>query len=215
MAIMSGIKLYSDVESMVKVMPRIEALYYFVYELAQCFYADEETLSSIRTGILDNQILSTIHINYLNSVGEKVAGVTIHIDWQKHKMLAQTENGENISIDMGKSVVDNIVGWRKYIVAHIDSIMKQYDVKKVDSKYHYRTEIESDKAEYDKALSVMNHVLAVNNTPSRTNVNLQHELDSSLKAVLTNSKMNGTFIERKLDCGTLQEVTVKMSYKKH
>ena len=212
---MNGIKLYSDVESMVKVMPRIEALYYFVYELAQCFHADEDTLSSIKTGILDNQILSTIYLKYLNSSGEKVAGVTIRIDWHKHKMLAQTESGENISIDMGKTVVDNIVGWRKYIVAHIDSIMRQYGVVNVNSKYHYREAITSDKIEYKKALTVMNHVLAVDETPSRTNENLQQELDYSLKEVLTNNKMNGVFVERKLDCGVLQEVSVEMSYKKH
>lgn len=212
---MNNIALHSDIESMVKVMPRIEALYFFVYELAQCFHADQDTLNSIKKGILDNQILSTIYLKYLNSSGEKIAGVTILIDWKKHKMLAQTETGENISIDMGKSVVDNIVGWRKYIVAHIDAIMKQYGVVKVDSRYSYREEITSDQIEYDKALSVMNHVPSTNRTPSRTNENLQHEFDTSLKAVLTNNKMNGMFVERKLDCGTLQEVTVEISYKKH
>lgn len=212
---MSRITLHPDVESMVKVMPRIEVLYFFVYELAQCFHADQDTLDSIKRGILDNQILSTIYLRYLNSSGEKVAGVTIHIDWKKHKMLAQTESGENISIDMGKTVVDNIVGWRKYIAAHIDSIMKQYGVVRVSSNYNYREAITSVKAEYDKALTAMNHVLATDTTPSQTNTNLQRELDNSLKEVLTNNKMNGEFVKRKLDCGILQEVTVEMSYKKH
>lgn len=212
---MSRITLHPDVESMVKVMPRIEVLYFFVYELAQCFHADQDTLDSIKRGILDNQILSTIYLKYLNSSGEKVAGVTIHIDWQKHKMLAQTESGENISIDMGKTVVDNIVGWRKYIAAHIDSIMKQYGVVRVSSNYNYREAITSVKAEYDKALTAMNHVLATDTTPSQTNTNLQRDLDNSLKEVLTNNKMNGEFVKRKLDCGILQEVTVEMSYKKH
>ena len=59
---MNQIKLYADVGSMIKVMPRIETLYYFVYELAQWFHADQDTLKSIKTGILDKQILEKITI---------------------------------------------------------------------------------------------------------------------------------------------------------
>lgn len=214
MAIMNKIVLHSDAESMIKVMPRIETLYYFVYELAQCFHADEDTLDSIKTGILDNQILSTIYLKYVNSSGEKVAGVTINIDWDKHKMLAKTNSGKNISIDMRKSVVDNIVGWRKYIVTHIDTIMKQYGVVRVKSKYNYRESITSVEAEYKNALTIMNHVLATDTTTDVVNPNLQCELDKALKAVLTNEKMNGEFVERTLDCGDLEEVSVNITYKK-
>lgn len=61
---MEHILLYENVESMIKVMPRIEALYYFVYELAECFHADEDTLSRIKTGILDNQIIESLTLLY-------------------------------------------------------------------------------------------------------------------------------------------------------
>lgn len=213
MAIMNRITLHSDVESMIKIMPRIETLYYFVYELAECFHADEDTLNSIKTGILDNQILSTIYLSYINSSGEKVAGVTINIDWQKHKMLAKTDSGKNIAIDMRKSVVDNIVGWRKYIVAHIDTIMKQYGVVRVSSKYNYRHSLTSVKSEYDNALKIMNHVLSTDTTPSSIDTNLQQKLDDTLKTVLTNNKIKGKFTERTLNCGDLEEVSVKISYK--
>lgn len=52
---------------------------------------------------------------------------------------------------MRKSVVDNIVGWRKYIVVHIDTIMKQYGVVRVKSKYNYRESITSVESEYKNA----------------------------------------------------------------
>ena len=214
MAIMNKIKLYSDVGSMTKVMPRIEALYYFIYELAQSFYADEETLNSIKNGVLDNQILSEIHLKYINANGEKVAGVIINIDWNKHKMLAKTDSGKTISVDMERSIVDNIVGWRKYIVAHIDAIMKQYDVASVRSHYKYRDSITSVKSEYDNALAIMNHVCLTDNIPNAINSNLQSKLDDTLQTLLSNDKINGEMVERKLECGVLEEVTVNMVYKK-
>jgi len=129
-------------------------------------------------------------------------------------MLAKTDSGKNISIDMRKSIVDNIVGWRKYIVAHIETIMKQYGVVCVKSKYNYRESITSVASEYTNALKIMNHVLSKDTTPDVVNNNLQCELDNTLKAVLTNEKMKGEFVERSLDCGDLVEVSVNITYKK-
>ena len=48
---MERIRLASSVD--VKVMPRLEVLYYFVYELAESFGVEEDVLDSIKTGILD------------------------------------------------------------------------------------------------------------------------------------------------------------------
>lgn len=61
----------------------------------------------------------------------------------------------------------------------------------------------------------MNHVLSTDSTPDAVNTNLQRELDNALKTVLTNEKMNGEFVQRTLDCGDLEEVSVNITYKKH
>lgn len=209
---MSQIKLYPDVASMSKVMPRIETLYYFVYELAQCFHADQDTLESIKTGILDNQILEKITIEYLNKVGEKIAELKIEIDWDKHYLLAKTENGKNIQIDMSKSVVDNIVGWKKYVVAHVEGIMRQFEAHTVNSIYVYRRPITKSDALHQQAREIMHHVPVTVPTPSAIDPVLQAELSNALQKA-TGKKMEGDIKERSFSCGELQEVSVKMMYK--
>lgn len=59
----------------------------------------------------------------------------------------------------------------------------------------------------------MNHVLSTDTTPSSIDTNLQQKLDDTLKTVLTNNKIKGKVTERTLNCGDLEEVSVKISYK--
>lgn len=209
---MSQIKLYTNVDSMVKVMPRIEILYYFVYELAECFHADENTLASIKTGILDNQILERIALEYLNKSGKKIAELKIEIDWEKHKLLAKTEEGKAIQVDMSKSIVDNIVSWKKYVVAHVEEIMRQFGAHDVKSTYFYRHPIIENEATYQQALKIMNHTLVTEPTPSAIDPILQSELSDALQKA-TGKKIEGDTKKRSFDCGKLQEVTVEMTYK--
>lgn len=209
---MSQIKLYPDVASMVKVMPRIETLYYFVYELAQCFHADQDTLASIKTGILDNQILERINIEYLNRTGEKIAELTIEIDWDKHYLLAKTEEGKNIQIDMSKSVVDNIVGWKKYALAHVDAVMSQFGAYSVNSTYTYRRQITRSETTHQQARDIMHHVPVTKPTPSAINPTLQNELSCTLQKA-TGKKIVGDAKKRSFNCGKLEEVSVEMTYK--
>ena len=210
---MNQIKLYPDVASMTKVMPRIETLYLFVYELAQCFHANEETLFSIKTGIFENQILESINLKYINKSGEIVAGLTIKIDWDKHHLLAQTESGKELKIDMSKSIVDNIVGWRKYVVAHVDGIMRQFDAYNVKSTYCYRRSITENETVYQQARDIMHHVMAAEPTPSAINSTLQSELNYAFMQATANGEKKGDAIKRSLGCGVLEEVKVEMSYK--
>lgn len=209
---MKKIRLYSDVESMIKVMPRIETLYYFVYELAQCFHADQDTLQSIKDGILDNQILQRIVLEYINDDGKKIAEILIEIDWEKHVLFAQTESGRSIQIDMNKSVVDNIVGWKKYVVAHVDAIMNQYGANKVKSTYRYRHQITQNETIHQEAREILNHVPITTPTPIAINQTLQRELGNAFEKV-TEDRIHGNTIKRSLDCGVLEEVHVEMEYK--
>lgn len=197
---------------MSKVMPRIETLYYFVYELAQCFHADQDTLDSIKTGILDNQILQKINIEYLNSKREKVAELIIEIDWDKHYMLAKTEEGKSMQIDMSKSVVDNIVAWKKIVVAHVDEIMRQFGAYNVNSTYIYRHQISVNDDLHQQAREIMHHVPVTEPTSSAINPELQRQLSDTLQKA-TGKKIEGDAKKRTFDCGELKEVKVEMTYK--
>lgn len=212
---MERIRLASSVD--VKVMPRLEVLYYFVYELAESFGVEEYVLDSIKTGILDNQILEQISIRYKNSEGLVVGKIIIDIDWEKHFCLAQTEKGKLFEIDLSKSVVDNFVGWKKYIVKHTQEIRKQFNVVKIDGGFSYRSQIEKDKEQYDKALKIMGHVLA-----PLPNENIDVELEKKLTEVLEESgslgkqKLDGVLMDEiSLNSGELTEVSLKIYSKKN
>lgn len=169
----------------VKVMPRLETLYYFIYELAESFGAEDSVLKAIETGIFHNQILRQISIQYKNKEGLIVGKIIIQIDWEKHFCLASTENGKSFEIDMSKSVVDNIVSWKKYIVQHTQEIIKQFNVVKIDARYHYRKEIEQDKEQYDKALKIMGHIIA----PAHSeNIDIDMELEKKLREIFEKNK---------------------------
>lgn len=135
---MAQILLYENVESMAKVMPRIEALYYFVYELAESFHANDTTLAKIKAGILDNQIIKTLTLLYKESSNENAGKVVINIDWDKHFLLVESDECKVLEFDLSKSIVDNVVGWKKIVVTHIEEIIKQFNVTSVEGWYSYR-----------------------------------------------------------------------------
>lgn len=205
------INLYSNTDSMVKAMPRIETLYYYVYELAQCFHADSATLQSIKQGIFENQIINRIYLKYKNTEGEKVAEIIIDIDWEKHFLLASTADGKYIQIDMNKSIVDNIVTWKKYVVKHLDEVMKQYDASHVDSSYDYRPQIIKDNLN-DEAMKILGHVYGKPETEA-INPALQAELSRAFVEATKGKDISGEYKKRIFDSGVMGEVTVSMTYK--
>lgn len=211
---MSKILLYQNVESMVKVMPRIEALYYFVYELAESFHAKDNSLSIIEEGILDNQILQTITLLYKESSNEIVGKIVITIDWDKHFLLVKSDEGKFLEFDMSKSIVDNVVGWKKIVVTHIDQIMEQYNVKDVECQFTYRDSIYKD----DEVLKEAREILGtspVNKADYKENINLeiQKELNNILKETKYSNEIRGDNKKRTLGCGILEEVSVDVYYK--
>ena len=170
---MEHILLYENVESMIKVMPRIEALYYFVYELAECFHAEEDTLSRIKTGILDNQIIESLTLLYKDSSGENMGKIVINIDWDKHFLLVNTDDGKMLEFDLSKSIVDNVVGWRKIVVTHIEEVMKQFNVISVDGLYSYRTPLYEDDIILEKTREILKTQAITKKIDERTNPEFQ------------------------------------------
>lgn len=212
---MERIKLTSNID--VKIMPRLEVLYYFVYELAESFGVEEDVLDSIKTGILDNQILEQVSIQYKNSEGIVVGKIIIDIDWEKHFCLAKTESGKYFEIDLSKSVVENIVNWKKYIVLHTQEIRKQFNVVKIDGRYCYRKQIVKDKEQYDKALKIMGHILAPSDKED-----IDIELSKKLARVVEDSGYLGkqkseydSMDKVLLNCGDMTEVALTIYSKKN
>lgn len=205
------VKSHADANLQVQTMPRIRALYYYVYELAQSFHGDD-ALESIRKGVLENQILEVISFEYLNKNKDKVAEISIEIDWDKHLLLAKTAESEYIKIDMEKSVADNIVSWRRYVVAHLDEVMRQFDVDKIKCSFRYRSKFTANDAIYNDTMKIMNHKIA-ELRPSVTNIKLQEELESTLKKVTSGIENSGEYKKREFSGDKLEEVTVSMKYK--
>jgi len=74
---MPNVGLQLNTELSVKT--RLETLYYFVYEMAESFGADD-ALDSIKKGILDRKVIGEIIINYKDGSNVVVGQATIKID---------------------------------------------------------------------------------------------------------------------------------------
>ena len=210
---MEHILLYENVESMIKVMPRIEALYYFVYELAECFHAEEDTLSRIKTGILDNQIIESLTLLYKDSSGENMGKIVINIDWDKHFLLVNTDDGKMLEFDLSKSIVDNVVGWRKIVVTHIEEVMKQFNVISVDGLYSYRTPLYEDDIILEKTREILKTQAITKKIDERTNPEFQKKMKDVFKNSEYRQEISGDMKKRTFDCGIMGEVSVDVYYK--
>lgn len=210
---MDQILLYENVESMVGIMPRIEALYYFIYELAECFHADENTLSKIKKGILDNQIISSITLFYKDSLGENAGKVIIKIDWDKHFLLVNTDDGNMLEFDLSKSIVDNIVGWRKIVSTHIEELMKQFNVVSVEGWYGYRKPLYENDVILNKTREILGTQASKEERDEQVNPEFQKEVDSIFDNSEYRKEIPGDMKKRSFDCGILEEVSVDIYYK--
>ena len=113
---------------------------------------------------------------------------------------------------MSKSVVDNIVGWKKYVVAHVEEIMRQFGAYNINSTYVYREQIRRNETTHQQAREIMNHVPVTKHTPTAIDSTLQNELSDILQKA-TGKAIEGDTKKRTFDCGELQEVSVEMTYK--
>lgn len=209
---MEQILLYEKVDSMVQVMPRIEALYYFIYELAECFHAEDDTLSRIKTGILDNQIIESLTLLYKNSSGKNEGKVVINIDWDKHFLIVNTDDGKMLEFDLSKSIVDNVVGWKKIVVTHIEEIMKQFNVISVEGWYSYRAPLYENDVILEKTRKILGTRAAKEKRDELVNPEFQKRLDSILENSEYRQEISGNMKKRSFDCGIMEEVSVDVYY---
>lgn len=210
---MERILLYENVDSMVKAMPRIEALYYFVYELAECFHAEPSTLSVIEKGILENQILNSITLLYKDSLGNNVGKIVISIDWDKHFLLVNTDEGKMLEFDLSKSIVDNVVGWRKIVVTHIDELIKQFNVSSVEGWHTYREHLYGSEAIRQKTRELLGTSETHEKMDDRVEPEFQKKLGSILEKQEYRQEILGEVKKRSFGCGAMEEVSLDIYYK--
>ena len=150
-------ELKSKLKTDVKVTTRLRVLYLFVYEMAEAFGADKSALECIYKGVYEKKILKTIIFDYHNSAGVIVGRVSIDIDWDKHQLLAKSDDGNSFRIDSSKNVRDQISDLSDTIIRHVNQLRKQYKVTKVSSKYVYIPEISFEREENEKAMKFLGH----------------------------------------------------------
>ncbi len=207
------VRLHERVDAEIKSIPRIDALYYFVYELAECFHADEETLDRIKIGVLENQIIRRLTLLYKSS-GQIVGKLIIYIDWDKHYTLVEMKGGKCIEYDSSKSLVDNIVKWRKIAVMHIDKLIDEYNVDEVDSVYLFRKKYYVDDKIYAKTRRIMNTVPTNSIKNEQINDGLQDGINGILSETKQLDQKSVNFVKRSFPCGEFEEVRVETHYKR-
>ncbi len=210
---MTRVRIYDRVDAETKSIPRIDALYYFVYELAECFHADEETLDRIKIGVFENQIIRRLTLLYKCS-GQIVGKLIIHIDWDKHYTLVEMKGGKCIEYNSSKTLVDNIVKWRKIAVMHIEKLMDEYNVDEVDSVFLFRSKYYVDDKVYAETREIMKTKPRRSVNDVQINNGLQDKINNILTATKRLDEKSVNFVRRSFSCGEFEEVQVETYYKK-
>lgn len=136
-----SVELRPDLEAVV----RLRILYYVVYELAEGFGATDQSLETIKKGVLEQQLLSKIIINYLDSNGNLVGRATMTIDWDTYRVMAEDERGKVFYLDSKGSISDQVSRVYSVLLEHTNRLRKFYDVKKVVVRYSYTSEVWGNK----------------------------------------------------------------------
>lgn len=152
----------TGVKADLSVKTRIEALYYFIYEMSDAFGVNLSGLETIRKGVFEKQLVRKIIVNYYNEKDEVVGRVTIDIDWEKHEFLASTDYGSTFRLDPKKAVKSQISELSEIIISHVNKMRKTYHVKKVVTRFRYIEQIESDPEKNRETMKYLGHVYGEN-----------------------------------------------------
>lgn len=149
--------LESNLKTDIGVTTRLSVLYLFVYELADAFGADKNTLDSIHKGVYEEKILYKINFNYYNENNRIVGKVTIEIDWDKHQLFAKSNDGNSFNLDSSKNVHDQISNISDTIIKYVDDLRSSKNVVRVSTNYEYIPEIVCDYEKNAKAMKFLGH----------------------------------------------------------
>ena len=140
------------------VLTRLHALYYYVYEMAKAFGVNEVALDTIEKGIRDRQIVKRIIIKYRDSNNVVLGKIIIAIDWERHFVLAQTDDGKSFTVNANKSIHSRISALSDIIIDHVTCMRKSLPIKRITTSYDYVDEITNDKEKHAAARAYLGHV---------------------------------------------------------
>ena len=137
-------RIEAKVKPRIIILSRIKVLHRVTRELAKSFGCERESLDTIEKGILQRQVIKKIFINYLNDDNKLVGRVTIEIDWNKHRVLADTDKGLDFEIDSNQSIIKQISMIYPKIIEHTNNLREAYEIKKIETQYIYKNEVRND-----------------------------------------------------------------------
>lgn len=145
---MQQIKLRPDLE----VRTRTKILYDVVNELTQSFLVQNpQNISEIlRKGILEKQYLSMVHIYLIDNNDQRMAEITITIDWDLHRLRIKGGQKE-FSIEPSRSVNEQISEVFPVITRHINRLKSAFKIKRSEVWFTYRNEINRDEQKFKEA----------------------------------------------------------------
>lgn len=137
---MSNINTNLNIETRV----RLFVLYDIIKNLATSFGFPKTIEETLKKGIRDEQILSSVYAYYLDDEDKAVGKVAFEIDWELYEMYTSTELGKEIVIDNKIPLVDQFANWSTDIVKYVNEMREKLNVKKIKVYYRYRAEIRND-----------------------------------------------------------------------
>jgi len=156
---------------------RIKSLYRLIYELAENFGANENTLDSLKRGILDKKIIKEFTLEYYNNIGEIVGEVEFEIDWEMHKLIASTPDGQSFTFYSDKSFASQVSSWLEDVNYLVNEIKRAKKVSEVNSKYRYIASIENDEILYKDAMKYLGHHLRDTDPKKNHDIKFAKELE--------------------------------------
>ncbi len=128
----------------IKTKVRLFVLYDIIKNLSSSFGFPKTIEETLKKGIQDKQILSSVYAYYLDDEGKAVGKVTFEIDWEVYEIYASTESGKDIVINDKIPLVDQFANWSTDIIKYVNEMREKLNVKKIQVYYRYRAEIRND-----------------------------------------------------------------------
>jgi len=153
-----NMEMESAVKTELNVKTRIKTLYFFLYEMVDAFGADNAALDTIQKGVLDRQVVREIIINYHNNSNEIIGRVVIDINWEKHNLLASTDQGSLFRLDPQKTVRSQISDLSEIIISHVNKLRSEYKVTHITTNYEYIKEVEDDPEKNREVMRYLRHI---------------------------------------------------------
>jgi len=173
----NGIRIGSRLEKRV----RINVLRDVVGELVKGFGVSPSSQKTIEKGI-EIEAIKRILINYLDVNNRLVGRVIIDIDWNKHRVLAQSDSGNSFMVDTSRSVAEQISLVYRLLVLHTQKLRQAYSVQSIEVQLNYTDSVRTNAARLNQVRALLDTYpvdedYAWSNKPRVSNKGLEIQLE--------------------------------------